>query len=229
MEASENQENKEETKEESGTTAYQALADLTIPRVIGKVGEGDDAETMTESVTYPAGSAVMADSLTSRDRERAEGGELSQFLRPLSGDEAKVAAQMPAGGGEPEFGVFIAEHEAEAHALEQYGHVVVPSDQALEAASSGAEYQADYQKQVKEHGLDARPNLEASNPANRQRVPDEMLFGAETHSGLPHNRGPAQEQGSSEGSEENSEEGGDEATRPAPPKEGQAEPQTIGG
>lgn len=215
-----------DTTETQSATAYQALHDLTIQRVISRVGEGDDAEVVTESVNYPAGAAVMADSLTPRDQERAAGGDLSQFLRPLSGDEAQAAASAPV--GEPEFGVFIAEHEAEAHALEQYGHVVVPEDQAMEAMSAGAEHQAEYQTAAREAGLDARPNLEASNPANRARVPDEMLQGAETRSGLPHNRGPVQEQESSAGGEENPEDSGDEATRPAPPVAGQADPQTTG-
>jgi hypothetical protein len=217
-----------EAKEEKATaTAYQALTDVTIPRVIARVGEGENAETVTESVNYPAGSVVMADSLTARDQERVTGGELAHLLRPLSEDEAKQAGNVPA--GEPEFGIFIPEHEAEAHALEQYGHVVVPKEQELEALSSGADYAAAYQSQVKAAGLDARPNLEASNPANRQRVPDQLLLGAETAGGLPHNRGPAESGSAAESSEEKSEEGGDEATRPAPPVSGEADPQTVGG
>jgi hypothetical protein len=221
MEASE----EKQEKQEQSADVYQAMNDVTLQRVIGRTGGGDDAEEITESVTYPAGSAVQANSLPSHLRERVEAGELGGMLRPLSGDEAEAAKNAPV--GEPEFGVFVAEHEAEAHALEQYGHVVVPEDQAMEAQSSSADYQRQYQQAAAEHGLSDRPNLAATNPANRERVPDEVLQGAETRTGLPYNRGPVEGATTSEEAEENSEEGGEEPTRPAPPQT--ADPQTIGG
>jgi hypothetical protein len=202
---------------------YQARQDVSIPRVVSTTGEGDDATHETEGVNYNAGSMVRAEDMTPRDRKRAESGELEHLLIPLDEDQAR---QLAAGGEEPEFGVFIAEHEAEAHALEAYGHQVVPADQALEAASASAEHARAYQEAVKEHGLDRRPAQEAM-AQDRERVPDEWLQGAETRSGLPHNRGPAEQQGG-ESEQDDGDDGSESsestatATRPRPGAENTA-------
>lgn len=186
--------------------SYVAVADVTIPRVISNE---DDLE-VTESVNYPAGSLISEDDMTERDKGRASSGELGHLLREAGDDD-----QSRGDGQEPEFGVFVAEHEAEAHALEQYGHVVVPDDQALELGSKSAEYHAKYAEAVKEHGLDRRPAQEAMAQP-RERVPDEVLQGAETRSGHPHDVAPPGFAASQESAGENSESEGDDSSSESP-------------
>jgi hypothetical protein len=213
MEASETQELKYK--------AYRAKHDVSFPRVIAKVGEGDRMEYVTEGTNYAAGSVILHDDLPPHVQKGIEDGSLDHLVEPLEGElraDEVEAVRRSVAMGEPEFGVFVAEHEAEAHALEQYGHAVVPKDQELELLSSSEDYHRQYMDQVKEHGMDRRPNQEATSPENRQRIPDEMLAGGGTRSGLPYNQGPVQVPSVQE---ENPEEGSGEAARPAPPVEGE--------
>lgn len=195
---------------------YRAKQDVSIPRVVSKIsGEGENAQYETEGQNYPAGAVIRASEMTPHHREQAESGKFDHVLEAVSDEDAE---NFGPGADEPEFGIFIAEHEAEAHALEQYGHHVIPREQELEALSASAEHVAAYQRAVKEAGLDRRHAQEAMHPNQRQRVPDHVLYGAETRTGQPHNRGAAEDQGY-EGDE--GEEGGDQseqevAARPRP-------------
>ena len=135
-------------------------------------------------MNYAAGSYVLASNMLPRDRKRAEVGELDHLLEPASLEDAE---NEPV--GEPDRALFVPEHEAEAHILEQYGHQVVPREQELEVLSTGAERAAQYQEAVKEHGLDERP-VQAANSEPRESVPAEALEGHETRTGLPTDREP---------------------------------------
>lgn len=168
--------------------AYRAKGDISVSRVTAVEGSGENRLEHTESVTYPAGAIVLAENMTDHTRERAESGDLDHLLAPVSDEEAKQAS----GDFNPfaeDFGIFVPEHEAEAHALQVYGHQVVPPDQALEAQASGAQYAADYQSAVREHGIDRRP-VQEQFAEGAPRVPDELIAGGQTRSGVPHNRGP---------------------------------------
>lgn len=198
---------------------YQALADVSIPKPVAKLDPNkEDSDWITEGATYPAGSLISEDWMTPRDQKRAEAGEFSHVLQE---SDQEIPEGVVAGGvfDEPTVGVFIAEHEAERTALEAAGHIVVPDQQKMEVLSSSLPHQRAYQEAVKEQGADKRPILEHLQ-SERPRVPDEMLYGAETPSGTPHNRGPVEADGSPAMKEEaDSEENGDsegEAARPAP-------------
>lgn len=186
---------------------YRARQDVSVPRVVSQ--EDGEAE-VTEGVNYAAGSLVREQDMTARHRKLAENGELDHLLMPI---DEEMASTLVIGGGEPEFGIFIAEHEAEAHALEAYGHQVVPQDQALEAMSVSAEHAKQYQQAVKDAGLDRRPAQEYM-AQERERVPDEFLLGAEHRSGLPFDRSAGIQ--ASGGEEEGGESEQDGSTRPAP-------------
>jgi hypothetical protein len=194
---------------------YRAKVDVSFPKVIAKLGENDEA---VEGVNYPAGSLIRHDSLQKHVKDRIESGELDWALDPVEDDEfdSEIGVQEH---GESSTGVFIAEHEAEAHALRMGGHIVVPKDQALEAASAGQQHAADYQRAVREHGLDRRPAQEhyAGAESEEGRVPDHFLHGAETRTGLPHNRGPQQAE-SDESDTEGDRESDSEATVAARPR-----------
>lgn len=211
--------------------AYRARHDVTLPRVIAEVDrEGQDPLLETEGITYPVGSAVLEKNMTPRDRKRAESGELDHLLEPLDVSDEQVDQIASSGGGEPEFGVFVAEHEAEAHALLQYGHHVVPDDQVQEVQASGSQHAADYQRAAAEHGLDRRPAQEAMAQP-RERVPDELLTGGETRTGAPFNRGPegpvsAEETGESD-SESSSGDSGSGETLSARPRPTATEQRTV--
>lgn len=165
--------------------AYRAKVDVSIPRPISRLSkEGEEEVWATEGVNYPAGTHVLSENMTPRDRERAEKGELDHLLEPASLEDAQNAPV-----GEPEFAVFVPEHEAEAHVLETYGHGIVPGEQQLEMMSAGAENARAYQEAVKGAGLDERP-VQTMLAQERERVPDEILEGAETRTGMPHNREP---------------------------------------
>jgi hypothetical protein len=199
---------------------YRAKQDVSIPRVVSRIhGEGEDAQFETEGVNYPAGSLIKVSEMTPHHRERAESGDFDHLLEPVSGEDAEAYGP---GADEPEFGIFVAEHEAEAHALEQYGHHVIPKEQELEALSGSAEYARQYQQAAAEAGLSRRANQEAMHPDNRERVPDEVLYGAETRTGQPHNRGPEQSFEGQDGDEqEQVSEDNAQAARPRPPASGE--------
>jgi hypothetical protein len=194
---------------------YRALADVSFPKPIAQISENDWA---TEGVNYPAGSLIPEDHLTPYVRERAESGDLDHILEPVEDDEFDQNYEIQK-GGEPTTGVFIAEHEAEAHALRMGGHIVVPRDQAIEAAAAGQEHARRYQEAVKQHGLDERPMQAhmARAESEEGRVPDHYLTGMETRTGLPHNRGPETAfEGSDEDGEDQEGSGQDsEEDRPA--------------
>lgn len=192
---------------------YRARQDVSVPRVVDQAE--DDGPEVTEGVNYAAGSLIRSSDMTARHRKQAEEGDLDHLLMPISDDDAQ---NLAVGGGEPEFGIFIAEHEAEAHALEAYGHQVVPTQQALELSSVSNEHAKAYQEAVKNAGYDRRPAQEYF-ARERERVPAEVLHGAETHSGLPHNRGipeDAVEASESDGVEESDDSESGAETRPAP-------------
>jgi hypothetical protein len=165
--------------------------------------------------------------MTPRDRKRAENGELDHVLQE---SDQELPEGYISGGvfNEPEQGVFIPEHEAEATALKIAGHVVVPKEQEMELLSSSAKHDREYQEAVKEHGFDRRPVVEMLQQ-DVPRVPDEMLHGGETRTGLPHYRGPeggqedalAENKQATEESSEDSEK--DSASRPAPGSQSQSE------
>lgn len=184
--------------------AYRAKHDVSFPRVLSRSGEGENATEATEGTNYPAGSIVRHDTLPRHVQERVESGDLDHTLEPMSDEDAEATEGY--GDVEPEYGVFVAEHEAEAHALEAAGHYVVPQEQVMEVLSSGEEHKARYQAAVKEAGLDRRPNQEFL-AQERERVPDHVLYGAQTPAGVPHNRGPEQMQ-PDEGDEEGAREDG---------------------
>jgi hypothetical protein len=205
---------------------YQAVADVSIPKPVAKLEpDKEDSDWVTEGVTYPRGALISEDWLTPRDRKRAEAGELSHVLQE-SDHEIPEGAEAVGAFNEPEQGVFIPEHEAEATALKIAGHVVVPKEQSMELLSSSAKHAAEYQAAAHEHGADRRPVVEMLQQES-ERVPDEMLYGSETPAGTPHYRGAPGGQGQDDdddseenGSEENdsdSEDGDSEvAARPAP-------------
>jgi hypothetical protein len=167
--------------------AYRTRGDITMQRVVGVEGHGDSRNEITESVTYPAGSLVLAENLTERERKLADNGDLGHVLESISDEQAREAL---ANGSDDDYAIFVAEHEAEAHVLEEYGHTVVPPEQALELGSSSGQYAADYQEAAREHGIDRRP-VQEMLAEKRERVPDELLEGGQHRTGLPFERGPA--------------------------------------
>ncbi len=196
--------------------AYQIKRDTVFPRVVSVIErEGQEPFYETIGVSYAAGQTILALNMTPRDQERAASGALDHLIEAIPGDvdvqEAGVESSM--------IGAFIPEHEAEAHALAQSGHIVIPREQVLRALSSGADYKRDYQQAVKDAGLDRRPAQEHYAERRDQEVlPDEALIGSETRSGMPHNAGPIDD-----GSEP------DEAEADAPPVTGATPPRARPG
>lgn len=216
----------EKSQGKRGSKVYQATADVSIPKPVAQLDPNDEnSDWITEGVTYPRGALISEDWLTPRDKKRAEAGDLSHVLQD-SDQEIPEGAQAVGAFNEPEQGVFIPEHEAEATALKIAGHVVVPKEQQMEMLSSSAQHQAEYQAAAKEAGADQRPVVEMLQQ-DTPRVPDEVLYGAETPTGLPHYRGAAggqeealaanQEQSSSD-DESDEDDSDSEAARPAPGK-----------
>jgi hypothetical protein len=189
--------------------AYRARRDLTIPIVVGQ----DEDNEVTTGENFTAGSLIGAHQLTKYHREQVEAGNLDDLLEPVDMEESEInAGNRPNIMGEPEFGVFFPEHEAERTALQVYGHVTVPRDQELEALSSGEQHFADHMASVQEQGLDRRPVQEHMAQVE-QRVPDHLLAGGETQAGMPHNRGPVENE---YGAEQYDEESDIPASRPRP-------------
>jgi hypothetical protein len=170
--------------------AYRTKADLAIPVV---VSQGDDDQEVTTGETYNVGSIVREEQLSKFHRKQLEEGRLDDLFEPVSDEEAEEALNNSnLQGAEPEYAVFVPEHEAERTALQIYGHAVVPREQFMEVASAGEQHFADHMAQVKEQGLDRRPVQEHMAQVGEQRVPDELLTGGETGAGVPYNRGPAE-------------------------------------
>lgn len=222
---------------------YQAVRDVSIPKPVAPLDPSkEDGEWVIEGVTYPAGALISEEWMTPRDRKRAENGDLAHVLQE---SDQELPEGYVTGGAfiEPDHGVFIAEHEAEATALAMGGHVVVPKEQQMELLSSSLPHDRAYQEAVKEHGFDRRPNVEAMQQIGSERVPDEVLMGGESPSGLPHHRGAEGDQENAleanreqvSESESSEEENSGGASRPAPgssenseSQSQQAESQTVG-
>lgn len=200
---------------------YRTKHDVSFPVVVARTGEGEN-DYAAEGRNYPAGSLVYHDTLPPYLQKQAQEGKLDHVLDPIEDDEEFEHESNYVQAGEPEFGIFAAEHEAEAHALREAGHHVIPKQQLLESLSAGAPHAERYQNAVKEAGLDRRPNQEwmAQAESESGRIPDHFLQGAETRSGMPHNRGPAVQSEDDENADE-SEESDSPASRPRPG--GQAE------
>lgn len=139
--------------------AYRVKADVSLPRAIREVEELVDGTKVYETVgvNYAEGQYVLAEEINPRDRERAENGELDHLLEPVDRDEAEKARALDS--SQAQYQTFIAEHEAEAVVLREYGHEVVPREQVLELRSQGAEEAREALELAKEEGLDERPGL----------------------------------------------------------------------
>jgi hypothetical protein len=113
--------------------AYRVKQDTTFQRPLRTVTtiDGQTIEE-TQGVAYREGDYVLLDELTERDRERADSGELEDFLEEASTDDVESARAAAAG-------VFIPEHEVERVALIEDGKRVVEKDQLLELRAAGAE------------------------------------------------------------------------------------------
>jgi hypothetical protein len=175
--------------------AYRAKIDTSIPKAIRQVDEGIDGQAIYETVgrTYDAGQVVLAEDITPPLREKAENVDLDHLLEPISLDDALAELNATS------VSVFIPEHEAEAVALADAGHTVVPKDQELELKSAGANAAKTAQEDLKEDDADARPNLTApvtpslaeveqgadNVPEDSEHVPDEALVGVEAPPGVP--------------------------------------------
>lgn len=204
---------------------YRLKHDSSFPKVLSKLSkEGDDNDVYaTEGRNYPAGSFIKEEDMHPRDAKRAENGELDHLLELTSEEDYQAA------GGDrlnSDYGLFIPEHENEAHILSEYGHAVVNDQQKTELMTGGIHHAAGYGAQVKEAGYDRRPKNEAAVAAREERIPEEFLVGGETPTGLPHERGyPGQRLDAEHEARENAQresentEGDAEqdATRPRPP------------
>lgn len=138
--------------------AYRVLADTAIPRALRLVSEDEIAgkQYETEGVSYAAGDVLLAEDITPPLREQAENGDLESLLEPISRSEYDEAKNL---AGDPQYGVFIPEHEAESVAMREYGHQTVPRDQVLELLSAGADAARETLEAGKEDGADERPAL----------------------------------------------------------------------
>lgn len=103
--------------------AYKLKVDKTLHRVLRVAGELADGTKLyeKEGVNYAAGSYVLASSLSPRDKEKVQNGELDDVLEPVSLEEAQAAL----GAVDAPKGSFVPEHEAERVVLEGSQHEVV--------------------------------------------------------------------------------------------------------
>lgn len=197
--------------------AYRTKRDVSFPRVLSTTGnkEGGDYFEATEGINYAAGGVVPHDSLPSFVKDQIEQGGFDHLLEPIEDDEE--AASELEGVQDGEYGVFVPEHEAEAHALYAAGKGVVPKEQAMELGAETEEYHRQYQQAAKEHGLDHRPAQEFLAEAAQERVPEEILTGRETNAGLPYERHPEGFDDAEEGRQDESPGGDDrQAVRARP-------------
>lgn len=197
--------------------AYRTKRDVSFPRVLSTTGskEGGDYFEATEGVNYAAGGIVPHHSLPSFVKDEIEEGNFDHVLEPIEDDDE--AASELEGVQDEEYGVFVPEHEAEAHALFAAGKGVVPKDQAMELDTATEEYHHQYQQAVKDQGHDRRPVQEYLAEAAVERFPDEVLTGRETHAGLPHERHPEGFDNPEEGQQEEAPGGDDgQAVRARP-------------
>lgn len=132
--------------------AYLVKQDITLPRAISLQEELPDGTKVynEESINYGAGDYVLSENVSPSVMEMVTGGELGDFLEPADRDEAEAAMR------EGTFGTFIAEHSAEAYILDQYGHTVVPREQAVEVSAAGNEGASAFMEKVKGDELDVR-------------------------------------------------------------------------
>jgi len=192
-------------------TAYKLKADASFPQAIRKADELADGTEVFETVgrNYVAGSYVLASEMTPRDRERAESGDLDHLLEEASVKEAEEYRASV----DPQYGVFIPEHEAESVVLEEYGHQIVPRDQVIEMKSAGAEQAKENLEAAKAEGRDERPGITApevpsladisrgdasATDVDTEHVPDEKLEGVEQPPGVPVGQDLARAEGQAE-------------------------------
>lgn len=142
--------------------AYKLKRDAALPRVVrySKAADGSDVEETTGQA-YAAGDFVLASDLSSRDRERAENGELDHLLEKSSVEEAQKA------WAETDSSVFIPEHEAERYAFLDAGHTIVERDQVLELRSAGSE---SFAEAFQASGAGADPSPQITEQASFQEV-----------------------------------------------------------
>lgn len=114
--------------------AYKLKSDASIARVL-RVVEGKDGEPVeiVQGEAYAAGDYVFARNMKKLDRERAENGELSYLLEPVSLEEAESAL-----ADDSDQEVFAPEHEVERYALLDMGYSVLERDQVIRLNSSRA-------------------------------------------------------------------------------------------
>lgn len=139
--------------------AYKVIKDVSLHQPLRKADELVDGTQILEVVgrTYAAGEYVLTDELTPRDQERAEDGDLDEFLEPASADEAEEAREQARRAGL--YSTFTPEHEVERLALAEYGHEVTSREDVLAQMSSGAEDAKAAIEAGREDGADARPNI----------------------------------------------------------------------
>ena len=133
--------------------AYKVLVDTSIPAALRTVTtvEGVEIEETTGQA-YAAGDYVLASEMNSRDRERAENGELDHLLEAVSEDEALAAREAAVG-------LHIPEHEVERYAMLDAGHRIIERDQVLELRAAGAEAAKEAIEASKEGPYDANPAI----------------------------------------------------------------------
>jgi len=114
--------------------AYKVLQDTVLKVSLRRVVniDGVEIEEGTGQV-FGAGEYVLADELTTADRERAENGDLDHLLEPADKQGAEEARAVVSTG------LHIPEHEVERYALLDAGHRVIEKDQVLELRSAGAD------------------------------------------------------------------------------------------
>lgn len=171
--------------------AYRTLRDLSIPLVVGR--DEDGGNEVTQGEAFVGGAIVRTDQLSKFHQKQLEDGKLDDLFEPVSDEEADSLSERPNPTGEPEHGIFFPEHEAERVALQIGGHLTVPKEQELELLSQDEERVSAHMAEVKEKGLDRREVQEHMAGIER-RIDPEVLQGGQTAAGMPHNRGPEQEQ-----------------------------------
>lgn len=150
--------------------AYKVKQDTTFPKPLRTVTTIDGAEIVeTTGVAYREGDYLLPEDLTERDRERADSGELEDFLEEASTDDVEAARSAA-------LGVFIPEHEVERVVLIEDGKRVIEKDQLLELRAAGADAAKAF---VEEQAEQAEANTEALR-AQKSFVEVADLAGSQT-------------------------------------------------
>lgn len=153
--------------------AYKVKQDISLPRAVREVDELPDGTKVyeTEGHNYGVGSYVLEEDISPDVLERLqESGKLDDFLESVGRDEAEAAMRAQAG-----YGTFVAQHSAEAFILDQYGHTVVPREQAVELAAAGSDAVSEAVEEAKQDDADKRnlPGL-PEEEVDEEQVPAEM-------------------------------------------------------